>query len=161
MCGTTLPQSSCIRNYDQSDNFNHGIALTELVAYIHETRMNSGVAPVLKLSDLVELYSSRLEQLGVQQNSCPHSTDLKNCILAQVSDFEASKEGRDVLLAFNNVCVQPCVKHVSWILMTMLYACHEQPKLYEEISYIWQNLLTYLIKIATKKICTSFTTGTG
>jgi len=89
-------------NYDQSDNFNHGIALAELVAYIDETRRSSGVALVLKLSDLVKLYSSRLEQLGVQQNSRPHSTDLKNHILAQVPDLEASKEGRDVLLAFNN-----------------------------------------------------------
>jgi len=41
-------------NYDQSDDFNHGIALAELVVYIDETR-SSGVAPVLKLSDLVKL----------------------------------------------------------------------------------------------------------
>ena len=52
-------------NRDQSDNFNHGIALAELVAYIDDLRMSADVAPVFKLSDLVKLYSSRLEQLGV------------------------------------------------------------------------------------------------
>jgi len=89
-------------NYDQSDNFSHGIALAELVTYIDETRMSADVAPVFKLSDLVKLYSSKLEQLGVQQNSRPHSTDLKNRILAQFPELQAIKEGRDVLLVFND-----------------------------------------------------------
>ena len=45
----------------------------------------AGVAPVFKLSDLVKLYSPGLEQLGVEQNNRPHSTDVKNCTLAQLN----------------------------------------------------------------------------
>lgn len=47
------------------DDVNHGIALAGLVSYIEEVRMdNPLVAPVFKPTDLVNLYSTRLEQLG-------------------------------------------------------------------------------------------------
>ena len=54
-----------------------------------------------KLADLVKLYSTRLEQLGVKQHDHSHSTHLKNRILAQFPDLAAHKEGCDVLLAFD------------------------------------------------------------
>ena len=70
---------------DSTEMANHGIALAEVVAYINEARlrMDGTVAPVFKLADLVKLYSTRLEQLGVKQHDHPHSTRLKNRILAQ------------------------------------------------------------------------------
>lgn len=86
---------------NKTDKICHGIALTELLTYIDETRIDEDVAPVFKLADLVILYSTRLEQLGVEQHVKPHSTELKNRILAQFPDLTAHREGRDVLLAFD------------------------------------------------------------
>ena len=68
---------STTRKTDESRKVNEGIALAELLAYIDEMRMNADVAPIFKLSDLVKLYSSRLEYLGVEQHVRPHSTELK------------------------------------------------------------------------------------
>ena len=86
--------------HDKSD-VNHGIPLAELLAYIEDARMED-IAPIIKLSDLVKLYSSRLEHLGVEQHTRPHSAVLKNRILAQIPELKASKEGRDILLAFDD-----------------------------------------------------------
>ena len=83
--------------------------------------LSADVAPVFKLSDL---YSPGLEQLGVQQNSRPHSTDLKNCILAQLN-FQSLKPLRK-LLDLITMWVQLCIKHVK-------YTWQEQPRLYAEI----------------------------
>jgi len=87
---------------DRSDELSHGIALAELLAYIDEARMGEDVAPIFKLSDLAKLYSSRLNELGVKQQARPHSTDLKNRILAQYPDLKGNREGRDILLAFDS-----------------------------------------------------------
>ena len=57
------------------------------------------MAPVLKLADLVKLYTARLEQLGVKQQNFLNSTKLDH-ILSYFPDFSAHREGRDVLLAF-------------------------------------------------------------
>ena len=65
----------------------HGIA--ELIAYIEEARMDDNVAPVFKLTDLVRLYSTRLEELGVKQRDHPHSTRRKNRILTHFPDLAA------------------------------------------------------------------------
>ena len=73
-----------------------------MLAYLDETRMHEDIAPVFKLSDLVKLYSSRLQELGVKQHTRQHSTELKNRILAQNPNLKVNKEGRDVLLTFNN-----------------------------------------------------------
>lgn len=78
------------------DKKSHGIALAELLTYIDEARMDDDVAPVFNWADLVKLYSTRLEQLGVQQKTRPRSTELKHRILNQFPDLKAYKEGRDV-----------------------------------------------------------------
>ncbi len=39
---------------------NQGIAFAELVSYIEDSRMDDLFAPVFKLTDLVNLYSTRL-----------------------------------------------------------------------------------------------------
>ena len=78
---------------------NHGIALADIVTYINEVRMDGALAPVFKLADLVNLYSTRLEQLGMKQHDHPHSVHLKNCIFALFPDHQAHEEGRRDVLA--------------------------------------------------------------
>ena len=87
---------------DDDDKINHGIALAELLAHIEEARMDVSVAPVLKLADLVKLYTARLEQLKVKQQNRLNSTKLKDRILSHFPDLCAHREGRDVLLAFTS-----------------------------------------------------------
>ena len=86
----------------KTNQASHGIALAELLAYIDEARVDANVAPIFKLADLARLYSTRLEQLGVEQCQRQHSTELKNRILTHFPDLRAYREGRDVLLAFTN-----------------------------------------------------------
>ena len=89
------------RTLDDQDDINHGIALGELVSYIDDARIDSHVAPVFKLADLISLYSNRVKQLGTVLPGRVHSTKLKYRIMAYFSDMEEHKPGRDVLLAFN------------------------------------------------------------
>ena len=46
--------------YDSNKQL-HGIALAELLTYIQESRTESEIAPVFKLADLVEMYTSILK----------------------------------------------------------------------------------------------------
>ena len=63
--------------------------------YIEEVReADEAGAPVFKLSDLGQLYSSRIEKLGVTLDARVHSTRLK------FHDMRAQKNGRDIFLAF-------------------------------------------------------------
>ena len=63
--------------------------------------MDSLVAPVFKLTDLVNLYSTRLKQLGTHVTGRIHSTKLKNRILNYFPDMDAHKQGRVVVLVCN------------------------------------------------------------
>ena len=63
--------------------------------------MDNMVAPVFKLTDLVNLYCTRLEQLGRDVTGRVHSTKLKTRILGYFSDMDAHKQGRDVVLVCN------------------------------------------------------------
>ena len=60
------------------------------------------IAPVFKLVDLLQLYTDRLVELGVEITGRVHSTHLKNRILANMPELHAYKHGRDVLLSFND-----------------------------------------------------------
>ena len=55
------------------DAVNHGIAFAELVSYIEEAHNDNLVPPVFYLSDLVNLYGERLEQLGTSVTGRIHS----------------------------------------------------------------------------------------
>lgn len=79
-----------------ADDVNHGIALAGLVSFIEEVRTDSLVAPLFKLADLVDLYSTRLEQMGTHVAGRVHSTKLKNRILSYFPDMDAHTQGRDV-----------------------------------------------------------------
>ena len=50
------------------------VVFAELVLYIEETGQDEETAPVFRLADLVQLYQSRMEQLGVQLDTRVHST---------------------------------------------------------------------------------------
>ena len=81
---------------DETDNTErqlHGIALAELVSYIHETGDNKDEVRVLKLADLAKMHSARLNQLGVGVSGHLHTTELKSRILAQFPDMQAHREG--------------------------------------------------------------------
>ena len=65
--------------HSRSDRLNHGITLAELLAYIDEASMNEGFSPVFKLS-----VSFSVRATWGRAASPPHSTKLKNHILAQI-----------------------------------------------------------------------------
>ena len=48
-----------------------------------------------RLADLVQLYQSRMEQLGVQLDTRVHSTRLKQRLLAQFPDLREHTKGRE------------------------------------------------------------------
>ncbi len=80
---------------------NHGIAFAELVSYIEDACTDDVIAPVFKLKDLVNLYSTRLKQLGTNVTGRIHSTKLKDRLLGYFPDMEAHKQGREVVLISN------------------------------------------------------------
>ena len=84
-----------------ADDVNHGIAFAGLVSYIEDAYMDNLVAPVFKLKLLVDLYTSRLEQLGTHVDGCVHSGRLKDRLLSYFPSMEAHKQGRDVVLVSN------------------------------------------------------------
>ena len=55
---------------------------------------------MFKLANLVELYQSRMQRLGVKLDTTVDSTRLKQRHLAQFPDMRAHTNGRDVLLIF-------------------------------------------------------------
>ena len=74
------------------------LLFAELVMYIEDQIDNK--APDFKLSDLSQLYVSRMGQLGTKTTGRVHTTRLKQRLLAHFTDIRAQKKGRDVLLAF-------------------------------------------------------------
>ena len=66
--------------------------------YTHDS--DDKCAPILKLNDLAQLYMSRMEQVGVKLDVRVHTAHLKKCLLAQFTDMQAQKQGRDILLAY-------------------------------------------------------------
>jgi len=87
-------------NEDHADL--HGIAFAELVAYMEDFRIDEGVAPVFKLSDLAQLYKLRLEQLGVATAGRVHISRLKERLLSVFPDLGAYQQGRHVMLSFDD-----------------------------------------------------------
>ena len=75
-------------------SINHGIAFAGLVSYIEEVRMDSLVAPVFKLIDLIM-------RGWTHTSGHIHSTKLKNRILSYFPDMDIHKQSRDVVLICN------------------------------------------------------------
>lgn len=70
----------------------HGIAFAELVSYIEESRQEDA-APLFKLSNLANLYQSRMHQLGGPEVGKVHSTRLKFRLMNAIPDLEAHSQG--------------------------------------------------------------------
>ncbi|KAG7170840.1 hypothetical protein Hamer_G028174, partial [Homarus americanus] len=78
------------------------VVLAELVSYIEGTIDDKISAPFFKLSDLVKLYTQRMEQHGIKLNQRVHSIRLKERILAQFPNMQEHNKGCDILLAFED-----------------------------------------------------------
>ena len=77
-----------------------GIALSESVIFIKDSRSEENVIPIHKLVDLSNMYISRLRQLGANIIGRTHISRLKDQILAMIPNLEEQKQGCDILLAF-------------------------------------------------------------
>ena len=77
------------------------IALAELASFIEESKLDSEVAPIFKLSDLVKLYVHRLQQLKACVPDRVNSTRLKDRLLAQIPALRAQNKGREVFLVYD------------------------------------------------------------
>ena len=78
------------------------IALSELVTYIEETRLDEGADLYFKLADLAKLYHNRLVQLGVSIPNRINTIRLMERLLDQMPNLKAHTKGRDVVLAFDD-----------------------------------------------------------
>ena len=87
--------------YTDSERHHHGIAFSDLVAYMHDAIVTAeGKIPVFLLSSLTKRYCEKLKELQVELTGRLHSTRLKKRILSQFADLYEYKEGREILLAF-------------------------------------------------------------
>ena len=68
--------------------------------FIEEALMGNEMAPVFKLADLAQLYTSRMEQLGAKRAGRVHTTRLKQRLLAHFPNMCSQHQGHDDLLAF-------------------------------------------------------------
>ena len=59
------------------------------ILYIEEARLDEETAQVFKLANLVELYQSRMQHLGVKLDTRVHSARLKQRLLAHFPDMRA------------------------------------------------------------------------
>lgn len=75
-----------------------GVVFAELV---EEARFEASTAPVFKLADMAQLYTSRMHQFGVTSDKRMHTTRLKQRLLAHFPDLRAQSKGRDILLVFD------------------------------------------------------------
>ena len=85
----------------ESDDDLHGIAFAELVTFMEDFRREGTVAPVFKLSDLADMYRTRLEQLGAVIGSRIHTSRLKIRLMAVFPDLKAHTQGKNVILTFD------------------------------------------------------------
>ena len=77
--------------------------MVELTGYLEEVKSsNVSRASIFKLADLLHLYTDRIKELGVGVAGRIHSTHLKERILANVPGLQAYKQGRDVILSFDD-----------------------------------------------------------
>ena len=88
---------------ENTDGVTHGLALVELIGYIEEVKsINVSRAPIFKLAHLLQLYTDRIKELGVCVAGRIHSTHLKERIIANVPGLQAYKQGRDIMLSFDD-----------------------------------------------------------
>ena len=110
---------------DEDDSCLHGIAFSELVAFLEDNNSDEDTAPVFKLVDLTEMYKVRLEQLGVTVEKRIHTTRLKNRLLTVLPDLRAYSQGRDTLLSFEKNIGPAWLTHCSsWGCVSPTTGCY-------------------------------------
>ena len=82
----------------EKHTYSESIALSELVTYIVETRLDEGAYIYLKLADLAKLYHNRLEQLGVSIPKRINTTRLKERLLHQMPNLAFDDNIADALI---------------------------------------------------------------
>ena len=86
---------------DEDEGRLHGIIVfAELVVFMEDMHAYEDNAPVFTLSDVANLYKTRLEQLGAMVTNIIHTTRLKDILLSVLPDLRAHSQGRDTLLLF-------------------------------------------------------------
>ena len=55
--------------------------------YIEEACLEASISPVFKLTDMAQLYMSRMQQFGVMSDRRKHTTRLKQRLLANFPDM--------------------------------------------------------------------------
>ena len=93
----------------------HGLAFAAVVSFIEEEIESADSEEnecVFKLSDLVKIYCSRLEELHIEISSRIHSTRLKERIISQFEDMRAFNQGREVYLAYD-IAIAEALKTAS------------------------------------------------
>ena len=86
-----------------TNNDIHGIVFAELISYINECRDHEE-KPIFKMTDLTQLYNTRLKELGVRDEAV-HSTRLKDKILSQIPDISSHttrSKGQSIILMFDD-----------------------------------------------------------
>ena len=78
----------------------HGIAFAELMLFMEDMHADEANAPVFKLSDVANIYRTRLRQLGAMVTNIIHTTRLKDRLLSELPDLGAYSQGRDTILLF-------------------------------------------------------------
>ena len=59
--------------YSEDDEIS-GIVFAELVMYVEEVRLEASTAPVFELTDMAQLYMSRMQQFGLTSDKRIHTT---------------------------------------------------------------------------------------
>ena len=77
------------------------LAFSELVAFIDES-LEVEEPAVLKLSDLVKFYSSKLSEIGGEHSDRINATRLKTRVLTAFPDLTTHTQGREVLLVLSH-----------------------------------------------------------
>lgn len=89
-----------VQSQKSSQNELRDIAFAELVSYIEYSQTKCEEPQVFILSDIVKLYTERLDQLRIDTRV--HSTHLKEKLMKSIPDLTESKNGRQVVLTFKS-----------------------------------------------------------
>ena len=87
------------KGHGNKDSNAYPMAFSELVTYLHESKLNNENVVTHKLADLEKLYTARLLELGIVEPNI-NVTRLKANILHHLPEMKAYKKGREVMLAF-------------------------------------------------------------
>ena len=74
---------------DEDEDRLHGIAFAELVVFMEDMHADDDNAAVFKLSDVANLYKTRLKQLSATATNIIHTSRLRDRLLSVLPDLRA------------------------------------------------------------------------